>query len=336
MLKSVAPDFFTSQLIWLSVAIVIGAVIVLIDLRPLVAYRWPVIFAYSLGLLLLIATAFFAPTIRNAKSWLVFGGVQFQTSEAMKLALILIYAFYFAKEHVGIARLSNILRSLIFLIPPVWLVFKQPDLGSALILFFVWVGFLFVSGIPWRHLVYGFLIFALVAIGAWFFLLQDYQKDRVVGFLNPSFDPLGVNYSVIQAKIAIGSAGFWGKGFKQGTQVQLGFLPEPQSDFAFAAFVEEWGLFGGLVIFGAFAILIFRIIIAGAKAQNNFFRLFALGAAILFIVQFAMNVGSTLGILPVTGVPFPFLSYGGSSLLVNVILLSVIIGMSARQSILRE
>lgn len=335
-LFSAAPQFFIPQISWVVAALIIGATVSFIDLRPLVSYRWFIIAVYFFGLALLIATAFFGPVIRNARSWLVVGPAQFQTSEFMKLALIVLYSYYFAKEHIGIARAGNLLRSFLYLAIPAWLVFRQPDLGSALILFFIWAGFLFVSGIPWRHIVVGIIIAAILSSVAWTFFLKDYQRERIVGFLNPAHDPLGVNYSVIQAKIAIGSAGLWGKGFRQGTQVQLGFLPEPQSDFAFAAFVEEWGLLGALVVLGFFSLLIFRIVTIGARSESNFFRLFALGTAILFITQFVLNIGSALGLLPVTGVPFPFLSYGGSSLLINMILLGVVVGMTNRQSILRE
>ncbi|MBI5079063.1 FtsW/RodA/SpoVE family cell cycle protein, partial [Candidatus Wolfebacteria bacterium] len=209
----------------------------------------------------------------------------------------------------------------------------QPDLGSALILFFIWFGFLFVSGISWRHLIVFSLIFLIAGTAMWAGFLKDYQKERIIGLFSPGRDPLGVNYNVIQAKIAIGSAGFFGKGFSQGTQTQLGFLPEAQTDFIFAAVIEEFGLAAGFLAIAAFAVLIFRIIKIGFNSDNNFSRFFCLGTSILFCAQFILNVGSNIGLTPVIGVTFPFLSYGGSSLLTNLILVGIIQSIAVNRRI---
>ena len=335
-LYSFSKEFFTQQLLWFGIAVLAALALMSVDLRPLARYRWFVLGIYGLSLFLLLITHFFAPVIRQAKSWIVIGPIQFQTSEFTKVALVILYAYFFAREHVGIARLSNILKSFLYVAIPAFLIFKQPDLGSAIILFSIWAGFLIVSGIPPRHLLIGFIIFVILGASGWNYLLADYQRDRLIGFLNPRYDPLGVNYSVIQSKIAIGSAGFWGKGFGQGTQTQLGFLPEAQSDFAFSAFIEEWGFLGGAVVLGVFLLLLIRIVFIGLASQNNFFRLICLGAVIVFLAQFLLNVGSALGFLPVTGVTFPFFSYGGSSLLINMGLVGLIQSIAVRQSILRE
>ncbi len=167
----------------------------------------------------------------------------------------------------------------------------------------------------------------------WQVILKDYQKAMISGFFFPGRDPLGVNYNVIQAKIAIGSAGLFGKGFSQGTQVQLGFLPEAQTDFIFAALIEEWGLLIGIIFVIIFVFLILKIIKIGLEADNNFNRFICLGAAILFNVQFIFNVGSNLGLTPVIGMTFPFLSYGGSSLLTNLILVGIIQSIFIRRSL---
>ena len=165
----------------------------------------------------------------------------------------------------------------------------------------------------------------------WQSVLQDYQKERIVGVFFSERDVLGINYSVIQSKIAIGSAGFFGKGFNQGTQIQLGFLPEAQTDFIFAALIEEWGIFGGMLIIAAFMFLILRIITIGMETDNNFNRFLCLGTVVLFGVQFVLNVGSNLGLTPVIGVTFPFLSYGGSSILINLILIGIIQSIATRK-----
>ena len=183
-----------------------------------------------------------------------------------------------------------------------------------------------------KHIVIGLLILSTVVVWSWFSFLQGYQKERIIGLFNPEYDPLGVNYNVIQAKIAIGSAGFLGKGYGQGTQVQLGFLPEAPTDFILAALIEEWGLLGGLILIGLFFMLLFRIIRIGSLAKNNFPKLLCLGTVILFILHFIVNVGSNIGLLPVIGVPFPFLSYGGSNLLTSAALIGIVQSIANRFS----
>jgi rod shape determining protein RodA len=164
--------------------------------------------------------------------------------------------------------------------------------------------------------------------------LKPYQKERIVAFLNPSYSPLKINYGVIQSKIAIGSAGFFGKGYGQGTQIQLGFLPAAATDFVYAAFIEEWGGLGGLLVLGAFVLMMLRIVKIGLESHNNIPKLICLGTVIMFLAQFVINVGSTLGLLPVIGVTFPFLSYGGSSILVNAMLIGIIQSIIIRSSFL--
>lgn len=319
-----SPALFRYQAMWFVLGFSAFFLFTKIDWRPLINYRWLIFGIYFLVLALLVATLFFAPSIRGSKSWLVFGPIQFQTSELVKAALIIVYAYFFARHHVGIARLKILTVSFgLFLLPSV-LVMLQPDLGTALVLFGIWLGFLLVSGIPWRYLAVGLFLFLFISFLAWNNFLRDYQRERIIGLFNPEYDPLGVNYSVIQSKIAIGSAGFFGKGFGQGTQVQLGFLPEAETDFIFAAFVEEWGLLGGISVVAAFIVLMLRIIRIGLISENNFFRFVCLGAVIMFLLQFILNIGSVLGLIPVVGVTFPFLSYGGSSLLTNFIIIGII------------
>ncbi len=327
-LASTSPALFHKQIIWTAVSLVILFLLVIFDWRPFINYRGVVFGLYVFGIILLIATYFFAPSIRGVKGWIVFGSFQFQVSELIKLILIIFYANFFSRRHVGIAKVSNLFSSFIYFIVPAFLIAIQPDLGSALVIFALWLGFLLVSGIKWRHLLVAILIFAIFTGIMWCTVLENYQKDRVMGFFFPTRDPLGANYNVIQSKIAIGSAGIFGKGFGQGSQSQLGFLPEAQTDFIFAAFTEEWGLLGGFLLILIFTYLIYRIIRIGFDAENNFNRFFCLGAAILFIVQFVFNIGSNLALTPVIGVTFPFMSYGGSSLLTNFILLAILNSIS--------
>ena len=227
----------------------------------------------------------------------------------------------------GILRLRalrNIVTSFIFFIIPAAIAVRLPDLGSALIFFGIWFGFLLLLGLPWRRVLITVAIFALAGVFVWNFVFRDYHRARIVGFFYPQQNSLGINYSVTQSRIAIGSAGFWGKGYGQGTQAELGFLSEPTEDFIFAAFIEEWGIFGGLVVLVAFFFLIWRILSIGSFAQENFAKCICLGVAIMLGVQFFLNAGSATGLLPVIGVTFPFLSYGGTSMFVDCFLLAIV------------
>ncbi|MDO8466953.1 MAG: FtsW/RodA/SpoVE family cell cycle protein [bacterium] len=336
ILSSIDRALFLPQLIWFLIAFGLMQAIAFVDWQPFFNYRWIVFGVYLSAVLLLAATFFFAPTIREARSWLVFGPVQFQTSEFAKLALIILFSYFFARSHVGIARVGVLAKSFIYFAIPAAFVLKQPDLGSTIIIFSIWAGFLLVSGIQWKHLIIGLVLLSVLGVFGWTSFLRTYQKERIIAFLNPSYSPLRINYGVIQSKIAIGSAGFFGKGYGQGTQVQLGFLPAAETDFIFAAFVEEWGGLGGVLVLGAFVLMLLRIVKIGLDANNNFSKLICLGAVIMFLAQFAINIGSTLGLAPVIGVTFPFFSYGGSSILINAMLLGIIQSIVLRASFLRN
>ncbi len=324
VISSVSRDLFMLQLIWAAIGVGMFFALARIDWRSLISHRWIIWGAYALVSGLLLVTFVSAPTIRNVRSWLVLGPISVQPVELAKVTLILVYARYFSRRHLAVARWKHIATSFLIFAIPAGLTFLQPDLGSALILFGIWFGFLLASGLPRRRLVLALAVFAVAGLIGWNFFLEDYQKDRIRGVFYPTEDALTVNYSVIQSKIAIGSAGWWGKGYGQGTQTRLGFLPEPANDFVFAALVEEWGLMGGLFIAGIFLLLVLQILKVGTAAGQNFEKFICLGTAIMFLLHFSVNTGSALGIFPVVGVTFPFLSYGGSSLLTDFFLLAII------------
>lgn len=330
---SVDKSLFNQQLAWGVLSALLIFMFAQIDWRYLTAYRWVIFGIYFSAIGLLLVAHFFAPVIRNTRSWIVVGPAQFQVSEFAKAAVIIFFAYYFARRHIGIAHLANIIVSFLYVALPAALIFFQPDMGSMLVLLGLWVGFLFVSGIRMKHLAIGILITALALVFAWTSVLKDYQKERIIGLFEPTYDPLGVNYNTIQSKIAIGSAGFIGKGFDRGTQVQLGFLPEAASDFVFAAFIEEWGLVGGFLICLAFFVMIFRIVTIGTQSENNFSRFVCLGAVIMFLIQFTINVGSAIGLTPVIGLTFPFFSYGGSSILINSVLVGIVQSTKVHRSL---
>jgi len=330
ILSSIAERFFLFQLLW----IILGAGFLtffhFFDWRPFINYRWVIIGVYAVLILLLLATYIFAPTIRGVRAWIVVGPFQVQTSEFAKAGLILVLAYFFGRHHLMIGQARVIGYSFALVALPIGLVLLQPDLGSAIVMGALWFCFLLLSGLRTRHFFIAVLTATIGFFLAWNFFLAGYQKDRIIGLFNPDRDPLGVNYSVIQSKIAIGSAGFWGKGYGQGTQTQLGFLPEANADFIFAAFVEEWGIALGLFLIAVFVYLIFHILKAGSLAETNFEKFICLGTVAVLSLHFAINVGSTIGFFPVVGVPLPFVSYGGSNLLTNFFLIGIVHSIAGR------
>lgn len=324
ILSSVSTSLFLLQLAWIGVGAVILVLFYFVDWGALLSYRWAIIALYVFSMALLVFVYLRGPIIRNAASWLIIGPFSFQPIELAKIALILLYANYFSRRHISIGRWKYVTGSFVFFIIPAILVALQPNLGSAVILFGLWYGTLLVSGLPLRRVLVSLLVFLVAGVLLWNFGFRDYQRARIEGFLYPNRDTLGVNYNATQSRIALGSGGFWGKGYKQGTQTQLGFLSVPESDFVLAAFVEEWGFFGALVVLSAFGFLIFYILGIAAGAERNFEKYICLGVAIMFTTQFFINSASVTGLFPVIGVPFPFLSYGGSGLLMNFVALSLV------------
>jgi rod shape determining protein RodA len=272
----------------------------------------------------MVAAYVAGPVIRNTHSWLVLGPFTLQPVELMKVALILVFASYFSRRHFAIARWRYIFASFAVFAAPAVIAVRLPDVGSAIIFFTIWFGFLLLSGLPLKRLAVAVLVFVLATGFLWTYALKDYHRARIIGFLAPQTNALGVNYSLIQSKIAIGSAGFFGTGWGQGTQAQLGFLSEPTEDFIFAAFVEEWGMLGAIVLVAAFVALMFAILAVGMRSRENFEKFLCLGAAVMFGTQFLLNTGSVTGLTPVVGVTFPFMSYGGSSMVVNAFLLALV------------
>ena len=330
-LSSISTHFFLLQLLWIGLGLGLVLIFTYFDWRIIVNYRWAISGFYAFASLLLGVTYLAGPVIRNVRSWIFLGPLSFQPVEFAKVALIFIYAVYFSRRHLAVARWKHIFISFALFALPAALTALQPDLGSTLVLFGIWFGFLILSGLPPRRLVVAILIFIIIGIFSWSYILKDYQRERIKAVFYPEHNELGVNYSAAQSKIAIGSSGFWGKGYSQGSELQLGFLTEPASDFVFSAFVEEWGVFGALVVIAAFLGLIFQILKVGARKPGNFEKFICMGTATMFGLQFILNTGSALGLTPVIGVTFPFLSYGGSSIIANFLLLAVVHAIAREQ-----
>jgi len=323
-LSALSLHLFLLQVIWIILGAGVVVFFLFFDWRTVFNAQWAIVAFYVFTLLLMAFLLVHGSIIRNTRNWLVFGPLSLQPVELMKAALIFLYAMYFRRRHLAVARWQNIATSFLFFVVPAAIAVRLPDLGSALIFFGIWFGFLLILGLPWRRVLVTIVIFALAGFFIWNFVLQGYHRARIIGFLYPQQNSLGINYSVTQSRIAIGSAGFWGRGYGQGTQAQLGFLSVPTADFIFAAFIEEWGTFGGLLVLGAFLFLIWRILSVGTLARENFAKCICLGVAMMFSIQFFLNAGSVTGLLPVIGVTFPFLSYGGTSMLIDCFLLAIV------------
>jgi rod shape determining protein RodA len=246
----------------------------------------------------------------------------------MKLVVILMLAKYFSRRHVEINNFKHIFISGIYALIPFLLVFFQPDFGSAIIIFFIWIGMTLVSGISKRHFLMvlgsGFIIFFIL----WGFVFKPYQQNRILNFVNPMSNVHGSGYNVYQSTIAVGSGRLTGKGVGFGTQSRLKFLPEYQTDFIFAAFVEEWGFVGAMLLFLLLGLIIWRILHIALLGATNFETLYGLGLSIYFMSHFIVNIGMNIGIMPVTGITLPFMSYGGSHLLTEFIGLGILFGMN--------
>ena len=305
---------FKKQIIFFAIGLFLMFVISLFDYRTLRNNSYLILTLYFLCLLLLIGVFFLAPEIRGKRGWYKLGILSFDPIEPVKLILLVLLAKYFSMRHVEMYSFRHIIFSGIYILLPAILIFLQPDMGAVIILVIVWLAILLISGIKIKHFVILSLCALLVMGVFWQFLLHDYQRGRITGFLFPS-DPLGSSWSQNQAKIAIGSGEIWGEGFMKGSQLQYGFLPEPHTDFIFAAFAEEFGLVGVATLFFLYGLMVWRIIKVAVDSQSNFPRIFASGFAVILIAHFVINVGMNLGLLPVIGIYLPFLSYGGSGLI---------------------
>jgi len=279
---------------------------------------------YILAVLLLAAVLFIGLNIKGSVRWFDLGLFPLQPVEVMKLALIIFLAGFFKKRLTQVKEFKTVLVSGLFAGVPIALTLMQPDLGSAMVLFFIWLGLLLVAGAKKKHLVWLALIFVFIATVAWFFFLHDYQKSRLTTFLDPASDPKGRGYNAIQAVIAVGSGGVFGRGLARGVVSQLRFLPERQTDFIFASLAEELGLVGvGLLLF-LFGVWLFRIVRVIGASRENFGAFVASGIFFCFFSQSLINIGMNIGLLPITGIPLPLVSYGGSSLIMALVSVGVL------------
>ncbi len=314
---------FKKQLVFFSIGISLMFFFCFFEWRIFRESSHLIFILYLLCLLSLVGLFFFAPEIRGAQRWYKIGPLSIDPVEFTKIILIILLAKYFSMRHIEMYRVRHILLSGFYVSLPAALTFFQPDFGSIITLGTLWIGVLIVSGIKLRHFLILLLGLLLILSFSWAFLMKDYQKERITSFIVPA-DPLGANWSQNQAKIAIGAGGILGQGLLRGSQTQYGFLPEPQTDFIFAAIAEEMGLVGVSVLLLLFLILIWRIFKIAVNSQSNFPRLFSVGLAIVLISQIFINIGMNLGMLPIIGISLPLVSYGGSGLITILVGLGII------------
>jgi rod shape determining protein RodA len=315
---------FTRGLLWALLALVAFVVGTAFDYRWLRTFAWPV---YGLQIGLLVLTLAVGGGVGGSSRWVDVLGLQFQFSELAKILMIAVLAGYLAHRRGRLGSPLAILGACVLVAPPLALVLLQPDLGTSLVFAAILAGMLFLSGASLRWLA------ALAAAGAaslpfiWTYVLRDYQKERLTAFLDPTADLQGAGYQLFQSQIAVGSGGLFGKGLTNGTQNQLDFLPVQTTDFVFAILAEELGLVGGVVVIVIFAALIWRVLVGAWRARDPFGQLLGAGLASMLLFQLMINVGMVIGIMPITGIPLPFITHGGASLI------SIALGLGLLQSV---
>ena len=318
--------YFTRQLFWIGISFFVFFAFSLVDWRFLrkseLLAGFFVLMSFFLAALLV-----FGHTVKGAASWFDLGFFSIEPVDPLKIVVILILAKYFSRRHIEIANIRHIILPSLYVFIPAFLVFLQPDFGSSIIIFLIWLGMMLVSGINKKHLLAIFLIVIVTLASAWFFVFKPYQKARILTFVDPARDARGAGYNALQSMIAVGSGRFFGKGIGFGSQSRLEFLPEHQTDFVFAAFAEEWGFVGTLFIFIFYGIIIWRIFRIAALGRSNFESLYGIGTAIFLTAHFFVNIGMNIGIMPITGTTLPFLSYGGSHMLTVYAALGILMGM---------
>jgi len=316
-------SLFKKQLIFFLIGIFLAIFLSLLDFRAVKESSFFVFFLYLFSILILVGLFFLGSTIRGVRAWYVFGGFTFQPVEIVKIVYILLFAKYFSQRHIELYHKEHIILSAIYAFLPAGLVFLQPDFGSAAILIMIWLGMMLIAGIKRKHLLIMIAIGIVTLLIGWNFILSPYQKERITTFLQPYLnpqgtylDPSGSGYHILQSIIAVGSGGIFGKGFNAPyTQAKLGFLPENHTDFIFATTCEMFGFVGIFVLFLLFLLIFWRLLKIAFVSKDNFSKLVIGGFMILVGGGAFVNIAMNVGLLPITGVPLPFLSYGGSSII---------------------
>jgi rod shape determining protein RodA len=328
---------YQRQMLWVFLGLVIFAIVSNVNYRRLLDMNY---FLYGAVLFLLFLVFALGVVRLGAQRWIKFGWFNFQPSEIAKLAIVIFIAGYYSMKSAGSLSLGTrqlgvmrgFIKPFIFVAIPMGLIIEQPDLGSGLIVFFIFLAMVYAAGVRLRYIIIFFLLMALISPVFWHFL-REYQRQRLMVFINPNVDPLGAGYTIIQSKIAIGSGGFFGKGWLSGTQSQLHFLPESHTDFIFATFAEEHGIVGCVVLLALYYILIRQGIRIAMSTGDQFARLLAMGISLMLGIQVSVNIAMNSGLAPVVGLPLPLMSYGGSSVIVTFIALGILVSIEKQRTV---
>ena len=325
----VHKDIFYKQIVWICVSWVVAGIVCFINYRLYFDFS---LLIYGISLLLLIAVKLFGKEIMGAKRWFSFLGVNFQPSEFAKLAiLILLSRFFWLRREEKAIFVRKIIIPLGLVLISFLLIFKQPDLGTGLVCVLLFFIMGFSSRIPKKYFI-GLLICGMILAPLGWSTLKDYQKKRLLVFLNPNIEPWGAGYTIIQSKIAIGSGRMSGKGFLGGTQNQFNFLPERHTDFIFTVLAEEWGFVGGLFLIILYYLILRNILSIAQKTKDEFGYFLAIGVGSLYFLHIFINMGMTMGILPVVGIPLLFLSYGGTHMMMTFLPLGIVLNIARQQT----
>jgi rod shape determining protein RodA len=330
-MASASPERMTAQLVNLAVALLLMRIVAQIPPQRLMHLAVPI---YIVGVLLLLAVALFGDVSKGARRWLNLGFMRIQPSELMKIAMPMMLAWYFQK-HEAALRLKDYAVATLLLLVPVALIIRQPDLGTSVLVLAAGFYVIFLAGLPWKVMIGLATAAGIAAPFAWN-LLHDYQRQRILTLLDPEKDPLGKGFHIIQSTIAIGSGGILGKGWGQGTQAQLEFIPERHTDFIFAVYSEEFGLLGNLLLLVLYALLIGRGLLIAANAATLFARLLAGAITLIFFTYAFVNMGMVSGILPVVGVPLPFVSYGGTALVTLCLGIGILMSINKNRMLVQK
>lgn len=321
--------YYIKQIYWTSAGILLVIMLCSIDYHMLEDFSY---WLYGILVLMLLAVLLVGKSSMGATRWLNLGIFTFQPSEPMKMVIIMAYARYFTQaQHLKGLGSKELMQPILLVAGPVLLIMKQPDLGTATLVFLIAFSMLMFVGIRLSTFVSILLATIPIFFAGWHIYLRDYQKLRILNFLNPERDPLGSGYHIIQSKIAVGSGGVLGKGFMQGTQTQLHFLPEQHTDFAFSVFSEEWGFAGCLIVLLLYLCLILWGLSVAKKCNDTFGKLMAVGVTAMLFWHIVINIGMVIGLFPVVGVPLPLFSYGGTSMVTSMVGIAVLLNVRMRR-----
>ena len=331
--EGLRTPIYMKQIYWASIGLLFLIVVVVFDYHLLLSLAYPL---YGVSVALLLGVLLFGRSISGSQRWITIASFSFQPSELIKIALILALAKYFSQNEKPVSYgLKDLYLPLALILFPALLIMKQPDLGTALLLMLAAFSIILFLGVEWKILLIS-LGGLLVAFPFLWHFLKEYQKKRILIFIQPEADPLGAGYHILQSKIAVGSGAFLGKGFMKGTQGQLRFLPEQHTDFAFSVLAEEWGFIGAFFVLTLYLFWLLWSLNTARQAKDRFGLILALGVTAILFWQGVINIGMVVGVVPVVGVPLPFISYGGSSILASLIGIGLLLNIHMRRFIIQS